>query len=326
MIAHELVPAPDPVECCERMAGLPYVIFLDSAVRGTPLGRYSFLMADPADVVRGKGRDSRGALDDVRALMAPRQSAPIPGLPPFQTGAAGYIAYDWGRTIERLPPSRYDDLDLPDIVFGIYDWVIAWDHEADRAWIVARNEELLQRAKSYVGRPFQGRQKDLGDTERVAPRTAPPSYPVDAQWADPRIGLRSSFTHAAYLDAVNRVREYIFAGDIFQANLSQRFEAPLSEPPWDLYRRLRERNPAPFAAYLDFPGAVVLSASPERFLHVDAGGHVETRPIKGTRPRGVGPEHDAALGLALVESLKDIAREDVLAHAIDGVEIRGVRE
>ena len=110
-----------------------------------------------------------------------------------------------------------------------------------------------------------------------------------------------------YCAAVARVRDYIVAGDIFQANLSQRFEAPLREPPWALYRRLRARNPAPFAAYLDFPEATVLSVSPERFLRVGASGAVETRPIKGTRPRGLGPEHDAALGRALSESAKDRA-------------------
>jgi len=109
------------------------------------------------------------------------------------------------------------------------------------------------------------------------------------------------------LDAVARVREYILAGDIFQANLSQRFEARLDESPWSFYRRLRRRNAAPFAAFLDFPEVTVLSASPERFLRVDSEGLVETRPIKGTRPRGVGPEHDAALGQALTESAKDRA-------------------
>jgi para-aminobenzoate synthetase component 1 len=119
--------------------------------------------------------------------------------------------------------------------------------------------------------------------------------------------LRSSFTRQGYLDAVARVREYIFAGDIFQANLSQRFEAPLEESAWSFYTRLRERNAVPFAAFLDFPEAVVVSASPERFLRVDSQGLVETRPIKGTRPRGLGPEHDAALGQALAESTKDRA-------------------
>jgi para-aminobenzoate synthetase component 1 len=155
--------------------------------------------------------------------------------------------------------------------------------------------------------------------EPVLPQAAPvvrpvplmasmaPTYAVSEEWSDPRLELRSSFTHEGYLDAVARVREYIFAGDIFQANLSQRFDAPLAEPPWSLYCRLRTQNAAPFAAFLDFPEAVVLSASPERFLHVDIHGHVETRPIKGTRPRGVGPEHDAALGLALTASAKDRA-------------------
>ena len=119
------------------------------------------------------------------------------------------------------------------------------------------------------------------------------------------------------------MREYILAGDIFQANLSQRFDAPLTEPPWDLYRRLRTQNAAPFAAFLDFPEAVVLSASPERFLSVSAGGSVETRPIKGTRPRGVGPEHDAALGQALTASAKDRAENlmivDLLRNDISRV-------
>jgi para-aminobenzoate synthetase component 1 len=121
------------------------------------------------------------------------------------------------------------------------------------------------------------------------------------------IGLRSSFTHRGYLDAVARVRDYIIAGDIFQANLSQRFEAPLEEDPWPFYRRLREVNPAPFAAYLEFDGVAIASASPERFLQVDPDGRVETRPIKGTRPRGVSPEHDAALSQALHDSAKDRA-------------------
>ena len=317
MIAHELTPAPDPVSCCERLEGLPYRIFLDSAQRGSPLGRHSFLAADPAAVVRRKGADARGALAEVRALLAPRAAAPIPGLPPFQTGAAGYLAYDWGRALERLPAPRFDDLNLPDVVFGIYDWVLAWDHEASRAWIIARDDEAKNRAIGFVGRPSQSWP---GGPERAALQEQdidrPRSYPVEADWIDPRIGLRSSFTHAAYLDAVTRVREYIVAGDIFQANLSQRFEAPLAESPWDLYRRLRIRNAAPFAAFIDLPDCAVLSASPERFMRVDAARRVETRPIKGTRPRGVGPEHDAALGRALTESPKDRAENLMIVDLI----------
>jgi para-aminobenzoate synthetase component 1 len=103
------------------------------------------------------------------------------------------------------------------------------------------------------------------------------------------------------------VRDSIIAGDIFQANLSQRFEAPLADDAWTFYRRLRARSRAPFGAFFELPDAAILSTSPERFLRVDREGHVETRPIKGTRPRGVGPEHDAALGPSLIESEKDRA-------------------
>jgi para-aminobenzoate synthetase component 1 len=113
------------------------------------------------------------------------------------------------------------------------------------------------------------------------------------------------------------VREYIVAGDIFQANLSQRFQAPLREPPFDLYRRLRRWNPAPFAAYLGFDRLEIMSASPERFLRLDENRrHVETRPIKGTRPRGLGPMHDAALGRALAESAKDRAENVMIVDLL----------
>ena len=150
-------------------------------------------------------------------------------------------------------------------------------------------------------------------SSRVEPA---PSYPVTTTDAALAIGLRSTFTHRGYLDAVAKVREYIVAGDIFQANLSQRFQAPLREPPFELYRRLRRRNPAPFAAYLGFGEVTVLSASPERFLRLDHDRQVETRPIKGTRPRGLGPMHDAALGRALAESEKDRAENVMIVDLL----------
>ena len=132
-----------------------------------------------------------------------------------------------------------------------------------------------------------------------------------------KIGLRSTFTHRGYLDAVARVREYIVAGDIFQANLSQRFQAPLGEPPFDLYRRLRQRNPAPFAAYLGLRRAggaqrLARAVPPAR----RGRRHIETRPIKGTRPRGLGPMHDAALGRALAESGKDRAENVMIVDLL----------
>jgi para-aminobenzoate synthetase component 1 len=336
-LVEELVSPPDPARCCELLAGLPFRLFLDSAIRNPRLGRYSFVTADPVAIVRSKGTraewvDTRtgvvrnvdgDGLDAVRAIVAPQRTDPVPGLPPFQGGAAGYVGYDWGRVLERLPAPWYDDLALPDVVFGIYDWVVAYDHDVSRAWLIstglpekspttrprhaaARAAMVTERLKS-VRETSRSGTVDAALVRELRDAVPAPSYPVvDARWT-PRVGLRSSFTHDDYLAAVSRVREYIFAGDIFQANLSQRFEVPLSEPPWMLYRRLRARNAAPFSAFFDLGEAVILSASPERFLRVDAAGHVETRPIKGTRPRGLGPEHDAALGEALTQSAKDRA-------------------
>ena len=333
-LVEELIPAPDPVRCCELLDGLPYRLFLDSASRDARLGRHSFLTADPVAVVRSKGpqaewidpaagtrrRVGSDPLVAVRSFLAPFASPAVPGLPPFQGGAAGYVAYDWGLGLERVPAPPHDDLPLDEVVLGVYDWVLAWDHAASRAWLISTGmpetvpAERVRRAAARAA-GVQARLSGSSAVARHSTRQAPPhpceahaaSYPVDGGWWDPRIALRSSFTHQGYLEAVERVREYIFAGDIFQVNLSQRFEVPLTEPAWALYRRLRVCNPAPFAAFLDLPDAAVLSASPERFLRVDAAGRVETRPIKGTRPRGIGPEHDAALGQALTESPKDRA-------------------
>jgi para-aminobenzoate synthetase component 1 len=338
-LAENLVPAPDPVRCCEALAGLPYRVFLDSAATGTRLGRYSFLSADPIAVVRSKGLQTEwvdqtdgsrrtvegNALDAVRSLLAPHAADPVAGLPPFQGGAAGYLAYDWGRVLERLPAPRFDDLGVADVVLGVYDWVLAWDHEQSQAWLIStgvpetstpartgRAETRAAFVRERLAMPSDEKLVAQGGSlasslKHHATLEPAPTYPVEHGWWDSRLELRSSFTRNGYLDAVARVREYVFAGDIFQSNLSQRFEARLGEPPWALYRRLRAQNAAPFCAYLDYPESVVLSASPERFLRVDVEGHVETRPIKGTRPRGLGPEHDAALGVVLTESAKDRA-------------------
>jgi para-aminobenzoate synthetase component 1 len=331
-----------------KLAARGHVLFLDSALRDPVLGRYSFLTADPVLVIRSKGRRTRvidrvagtehdsddDALAVVRRQVAPHRTTAVAGLPPFQGGAAGYLAYDWGLTLERLPAPRRDDLAMDDVVIGIYDWVIAWDHETGRAWLFSTGgpaidpDATARRAaaraadvRAWLGsrapaEPSEGRSRGPDKARATAsglpaaanglPDTAP-SVKVEHGWWDPSLDLRSSFAHDDYVAAVQRVIDYIYAGDIFQANVSQRFEAPLTEAPWTLYQRLRTRNAAPFAAYLDFPDAIVLSASPERFLRVSGSGQVETRPIKGTRPRGLGPEHDAALGRALTESRKDRA-------------------
>jgi len=316
-LVEELVPAPEPWRTAEQLLGQPHLLLLDSAADPERLGRYSFLTAAPVAVVRTKGQDGVPALEQARQLLDAHRADPVPGLPPFQGGIAGYLAYDYGAVLERLPVPRHDDLNLPDAVLGLYDWVIAWDHAAGRAWLVSTGLPASGSARTDTAarRLAWVRRLLAGPAAGAAGRTLlphqggvpAPSYPLTTTEHGAEIGLRSSFTHRGYLDAVTRVREYIVAGDIFQANLSQRLEAPLEEDPWHLYRRLREVNPAPFAAYLEFDGVYVASASPERFLRMDAAGHVETRPIKGTRPRGLSPLHDAALSRALWDSEKDRA-------------------
>src|SRR3989449_603573 len=148
-LVEELVPAPDPFETCIRFAGLPSLVFLDSATDAEHLGRHSFLTADPWSAVRSKAlltqqlvdgrwvRVEPDALTHARALLAPHAAEPLADLPPFQGGAAGYLGYDWGATLERVPRPRYDDYALPDVLLGLYDWVIAWDHPAGRAWVIS---------------------------------------------------------------------------------------------------------------------------------------------------------------------------------------------
>jgi para-aminobenzoate synthetase component I len=224
------------------------------------------------------------------------------------------------------------------VLLGLYDWVITWDHRESTAWLIStglpeqgggrhdrareRMRQVRTRLASRVGTLAGGqhgserRSRDWSSAAPTGSSVSPPSYPaVEVEGAD-AIGLRSTFTRRGYLDAVARVREYIVAGDIFQANLSQRFHAPLPVPPFQLYQQLRKRNPAPFSAYLGFGELQVLSASPERFLRLDQQRQVETRPIKGTRPRGLGPMHDAALGRALAESEKDRAENVMIVDLL----------
>jgi len=311
--------APGAADVAQHMARRPWFMWFDSAADHQHLGRWSFMVADPVVMLRADGartfRRVRGgawqpvAGDILAALdteMAGRQVVAPDGAPPFVGGAAGFIAYDWSRVLERRPAARWDDLALPGAMFGIYEDAWAWDHARGEAWRVG--DPGATSAPPPAATAANGRMA-------VAPGDPAPSYPVLALEHAEAIGLRSTFTHRGYQSAVQRVREYILAGDIFQANLSQRFQAPLTEAPLDLYLRLRRENPAPFGACLACDDVHILSVSPERFLRLE-GRDVETRPIKGTRPRGLGPMHDQALGRELTESDKDRAENVMIVDLL----------
>ena len=295
----------DPLGAFARFAHSPGAIFLDSARAGGDIARYSFIAADPFLTLKARDGwieddESRFAGDPFAALSERLARYPVesePDLPPFQTGAAGYFGYDLARHIERLPAHRIDDQPLPDLLMGFYNWVIAYDHHLKKAWVMSSGhpassaEERRQRAASRLAAVI----RQLAE---------PPALPNAIVRATPR----SDVERAPYEGRVRRVIDYILAGDIYQANISQRFQATLPEDadPFALYCALRERNPAPFAAFIRYGDIAVVSASPERFLKLRHG-HVETRPIKGTRPRGQTPAQDRAFADELVSSEKDRA-------------------
>lgn len=289
-----LVPAPDPFGTCVRFSGLPYLLFLDSSAQGA-LGRYSFLAADPVAVARTP--------EAARDMLRPHQHDPLPGLPPFQGGIAGYVGYDWGAELERIvrPPADRLTPHLPDVALALYDWVIAWDHLEEKAWLIAiGNDERATARTAWVRDRLVAAPPAIRD--HAAPVPEPP---------------RSNVPRAEYEACVSRIREYIAAGDVYQVNLSQRFHAPFVGSALALYRRLRARNPAPFGAYLEFAGAQVASISPERFLRLDATTRAaEARPIKGTRPRGSTATRDAALARELLESEKDRAENVMIVDLL----------
>lgn len=294
-----------PHQAAPRLLDLPRPAFLDSSLTDGRGGRYSFVTADPFLVLRSRSRrvELTGPAGRIVTeanpwtllqLLLRRYSVDrVQGLPPFLGGAVGYFGYDLGRTLERLPTTAIDE-GLPELDVGFYDWVLTTDHLSGESWIIATGlptgEEVAARAR----------------VDEIQERLyAPPSLSSYAPSLEaPR--LRSNFRRADYLRAVERAREYIAAGDIFQVNLSHRLEGEWDGAAWPLYERLRAASPVSYGAYLDLGDFKVLSASPERFLKLD-GRQVETRPIKGTRPRGTTPEEDRALGAGLLASEKDRA-------------------
>ncbi len=247
-------------------------------------------------------------LQQAADYLSAHRTEPIAGLPPFQGGVAGFLGYEFGRRLERLPAPRADDLKLPDAWLGAYDWVIAWDHLEGKTWVVAR--EAGTRGSGEAGR-----------SAHQGSKTSSKRSVVDRRGGDPpaksTIGGIPLRLHAGGVSlAVEQVRQYILAGDIFQANLSQRFVAPWTGEPFEFYQRLIASNPAPFSAFFQGDGFAIASASPERFLSVDAAGQVETRPIKGTRPRGATPAEDRRLADALLASAKDRAENVMIVDLL----------
>ncbi len=311
---HELPFFPQGPDIFEALDNGKTAYFLDSAMVHERLGCYSFIGVDPFLLfsscgknccIETPGGETRFVTGDPFVELGQligqfTRNEPAP-FPLARGGAVGYFSYDLGRLLERLPERTENDLGLPECRFAFYDGGVVLDHLQGRAYLVStglplageagreRAQERLAYWRSLLGTPAvdQSAQAERREQRRGS-------------------GLRANFTREAYCRAVESALEYIAAGDIYQVNISQRFTAQLETEPWELYRRLRYLNPAPFAAFLRFPEVTVASSSPERFLLVE-GERVETRPIKGTRPRGRTPAGDAVLKEELRTSEKDRA-------------------
>jgi para-aminobenzoate synthetase component 1 len=323
-LVEELSPAPEIMVALRALADQPGVLLLESARPDERLGRYSFLTADPFDWIEIAdvefGVDPFAAL---RSRMSRFATDSLPDLPPFQGGAAGLMGYELGHAFERIPQPAGDEFAFPDLAVGLYDWVIAWDRAENRAWIISQGfpeTDQPQREQRAQQRLTAVKARLAGTALDSRPRDSVHRHPLDKlstpTFPAPGLdGLLSDFSHDGYLLAAARVIEYIYAGDIFQANLSQRLMYRSDVESIDLYERLRQCNPAPFAGYFAHDDWAVVSASPERFVYVQDG-DVETRPIKGTRRRKTGPEADLFTRDELRESDKDTAENVMIVDLL----------
>lgn len=322
----------DAVEVFRRLNGLPHVVFFDSAMRHPKLGRYSFVAADPVDWISAPA-DGSDALKNLGLRIAdcglkpnpsnPQSAIRNPQLPPFQGGWAGMFGYELGRSLERVPAAAIDEFQLPALAVGLYDVVVAFDHQQNSAWLIsqgipeadpiARRERATARMamfRDHLAKPSTQTNNNVVTSQPLATDSLAPQFAVRGA-----NGLTSNFSAEAYRHAIRQAIEYIRAGDIFQVNLSQRLLHAATTSAPELYCRLRERNPAPFAGYLDGGDWQIASASPERFIRVE-NGHVETRPIKGTRGRTRRPEADLYSADELRVSEKDRAENVMIVDLL----------
>lgn len=267
-----------------------HCFFLDSGMDPEKLGRYSFIGFDPEITMTTKGGED--PFEKLHALLE-QYEMEYDGELPFIGGAVGYLGYDLCHHVETLPRSAIDDVQIPDCFFGIYDGVIAIDHL--RGKVFAASPGLFGDPAAWVLKvenKINDGIKNVGlialPTERIGPKTK----------------LSANMTKKQYVCAIKRIKDYIRSGDIYQVNMTQRFQCKTKDSPYELYNRLRNINPAPFSAYMDFGSGHLLSSSPERFLQIRQG-KVQTRPIKGTLPRGATDQEDRLNSRKLFESEKD---------------------
>ncbi|MCJ8203993.1 aminodeoxychorismate synthase component I [Pseudomonas sp. RGM2987] len=288
---HPLPYRANPAEYFAAIRHAPGSVLLDSGRPSAERGRYDLLSAWPlAQLAVLPNESGSDFLQRLRAQLTQLGHAALPATVqlPFAGGLIGYLSYDFGRHLETLPSHALDDLQLPDARFGVYDWALVSDHQAGTSQLVFHphcGKEERQRLIALFSQPT-------------------PVPASDFSLAGP---MTPDLSAQAYRQALEQIHGYIQAGDCYQVNFAQRFRAPCQGDAWAAYQALRAACPTPFSGFQSLPdGGAVLSLSPERFVKVSHG-HVETRPIKGTRPRGTTPTEDAAHAAELLASAKDRA-------------------
>jgi para-aminobenzoate synthetase component 1 len=325
-----------------RLARLPHAIFLDSAATDAAepagdgpepprLGRYSFVAADPIHTIHVEQTGDlatdapalAAAFARLRTLLADLKTPTIPGLPPFQGGVAGFAAYECGLVRLGLPTPAARDPLVPLLSMHVYDVVFAFDHDLGRGWFLSQGVP----ATGPVARQHRATERlDAMLAAAAAPPSAtpdaipPPSAAVGAAAGrgHPLPGhpdVCSTHSRERYLEMVHAGIEFVRAGDIFQANLAQRFTVAADVDPLAVYEAARRTNPAPFAGCFAAGGCTIASMSPERFLLV-RGGVVRMHPIKGTRRMIASPEADLYAGADLEASGKDRAENVMIVDLV----------
>jgi para-aminobenzoate synthetase component 1 len=274
---------PDSAALFSVISNQPWAVFLDSGFPYSDQGRYDIIACDPTVTFETKGKttqitrdgavsqSSEDPFDIIKQELGKFNSINRSNIP-FNGGAIGYFSYDLARRLESLPCIALDAEDIPEMAIGIYNWAVVVDHQQLQSFLIGQDCDE---------RRWQG----LIELFSQMPSPDNKSHFIVAG------EVKSNMDKAFYTQAYQKVKDYLKAGDCYQVNLSQRFVAECSGNPWAAYLILREMNAAPFSAYLNFPGVQVLSSSPERFLKL-VNRQVETKPIKGTRPRKAYPASD----------------------------------
>jgi anthranilate synthase component 1 len=298
----------------------PDAFLLESVERGEQIGRYTFLGARPylrvqargEDVLiqRGKVREQRksSVLQVVKGLLRQHRPATLAGLPPFTAGAVGYFAYDAVRQLEQIGEHADDDLSLPDCVLMFFDRLLAFDHLRHQIHIIATADVSRESARRAYDRALA----DIAILEKkLAAGLRPAHWSKSSRPSKTKLNVRAGTSRRRFINSVERCKQYIAAGDIFQVVLSQRLDFTLAAAPFDVYRALRTVNPSPYMYFLRMGDVHVLGSSPEMLVRV-TGRKLEYRPIAGTHPRGRDEAEDSRLAQTMLSDEKERAEHVML--------------